>query len=137
MDPSDIELALSPSYVARLITKLRGIEGREAVTDPDSGSNPTDDNMVGTLQTSPDDLSALEVRKEIEGLNERQQCELVALMWIGRGDVEPEDWPSIVELARDSREIATASYILGNPLAAEYCAEGLQRIGHNPELTDE
>lgn len=137
MDPTDIELTIPPAYVARLITKLRGIEGREAVTDPDSGSNPTDDNAIDTLQATPGDLSTLEVSKEIEGLGEQQQCELVALMWIGRGDMEAEEWPAAVKLARESRAQPTASYILGHPLAAEYCAEGLQRLGHNPELTDD
>ena len=95
-----VDLSISSDYLARLILKVRGLEGREAVVDPQSGSNATDDNMVDVLQDDPGDLSRAEVVREILGLNERQQAELVALLWTGRGDFEPEEWEATVALAR-------------------------------------
>ena len=93
------DLSISTDYLAWLIVKTRGVQAKEAVSDPDSGSNPTDDQMRDVLQDSSDDLSREEVREEIQGLDSRQQAELIALMWIGRGDAEPEEWEATVQLA--------------------------------------
>ena len=40
------ELAISAEKVAFLIEKTREFDVKEGATDPDSGSNPTDDNMI-------------------------------------------------------------------------------------------
>jgi hypothetical protein len=40
------DLAISPENVAFLIVKAREFDAKEANSDPDSGSNPTDDNMI-------------------------------------------------------------------------------------------
>ncbi len=126
-----VDLSISSDYLARLILKVRGLEGREAVVDPQSGSNATDDNMVDVLQEDPSDLSRAEVVREIRGLNERQQAELVALLWTGRGDFEPEEWEATVALARDRKDSPTPGYLLRHPLLAEYWEEGAARIGIN------
>jgi hypothetical protein len=55
--------------------------------------------MIDPLEDTPDDLSHEEVRDEIRGLDHRQQAELVALAWTGRGDAEPEDWEDTVRFA--------------------------------------
>lgn len=71
-DTPTIELAVSPDYIARLIVKMRGIQGREGLVDPDPGSNPTDDRMIDTLQEEPGDLSRAEIFQEIAGLRPRR-----------------------------------------------------------------
>jgi len=123
------DLSISTDYLARLIMKTRGVQAKEAVSDSDSGSNPTDDQMRDVLQDRPDDLSREEVREEIQGLDARQQAELVALMWIGRGDAEPAEWEATVQLAQDVKEQPTPRYLLGHPLVAEFWAEGAERLG--------
>jgi hypothetical protein len=57
------------------------------------------------------------------------QAELVALMWLGRGDVEPEEFSATVELAESRREVPTDDYLLDQPLVAEWLAEGLEKLG--------
>lgn len=124
-----VTLSITPDYLGRLIAKVRGLQAREGLVDEDSGSNASDDRMVGAMQDSNEDLSLLEVAKEIRGLNERQQAELVALVWVGRGDVEPEEWEATVEAARNSRDMPTERYLLTQPLTGEYWAEGAERLG--------
>ena len=87
--------------------------------------------MRDVLQDSSDDLSREEVREEIQGLDSRQQAELVALMWIGRGDAEPEEWEATVQLAQDVKEQPTPRYLLRHPLVAELWEEGAERLGIN------
>ena len=84
-----VTLSLPSDYLARLIVKMRGLQAREGEVDVASGSNATDDNMIDAVQETRGDLSREELREEIRGLNERQQAELVALLWTGRGDAEP------------------------------------------------
>jgi hypothetical protein len=122
-------LSIMSDYLARLIVKVRGLQAREAEVDPKPGSNPADDQMRDALQKTQGDLSREEVREELQGLNDRQQAELVALMWIGRGDAEPEEWEQTVELARQLKETPTPSYLLKHPLVAEHWEEGAAKLG--------
>jgi len=127
-------LSIPTNYLARLIVKVRGLQAREGEVDPDSGSNPIDDDAVDALQETPGDLSREEVREEIQGLNDRQQAELVALMWIGREDAEPEEFEATVQLARDLKERPTPEYLLKHPLVAEHWSEGAERLGISLDL---
>jgi hypothetical protein len=47
-DPSD-ELTISPETAFFIIVKAREFDEQVAPTDPDSGSNPTDDRAVDVL----------------------------------------------------------------------------------------
>ena len=44
------ELTISAEKVAFLIEKAREFDVKEAVTDPDSGSNAADDEMIDVLR---------------------------------------------------------------------------------------
>ena len=130
------DLSLSPTYISRLIFKMRGVQAREGEVDPDSGSNPVDDNTVDALQDSPDDLSREEIREEIRDLGPEEQAELVALLWTGRGDAEPAEWDTTLGMARDGAVSPTEDYLLQEPLVAEYWAEGAEQLGISlPEVT--
>jgi hypothetical protein len=131
------ELSLAPDYVARLIVKLRSVQGRENVTDPQSGSNAPDDGEIDALQDGPGDLSREEIREEISGLSPGEQAELVALLWTGRGDAEPEDWSATVELAENRHETPSAHYLMAEPLVADFWADGLEKLGMGVRIGDD
>jgi Protein of unknown function (DUF3775) len=118
------ELSIDPSYLRHLIVKVRAFMGKEATDTPDDGSNPIDDPLP-----LPDDLSREEVIEEIRGLEPQQQAELVALMWLGREDGEPEEWDDLVKRAIERREVPTESYLLDHPLLAEHWLDGMERLG--------
>lgn len=122
------ELTLSPELVSSLVLRLRAVQGQEAVSDPNSGSNPIDDGMIDTLQASAGDLSRQEVRQQISGLSPQEQVQLVGLLWVGRGDFEPQEWAAALRQAEERREAPTAEYILGQPLAADFLDEGWDRM---------
>ncbi len=122
-------LSLPADYLSRIIAKVRGLQAREGEVDPDPGSNPNDDRSIVALQDTMGDLSRQEILMELQGLNDRQQAELVALMWIGRGDAEPEQFEATVQLARDVKERPTPEYLLKHPLVGEHWEEGLERLG--------
>lgn len=88
-----------------------------------------DDNMEAVFENTANDPHAAELKSFIDDLNEDEQVHLVALMWVGRGTYEPEDFAEAVQTARSERVNATSAYLLGVPLLADYLEEGLQRLG--------
>ena len=80
--------------------------------------NSRDD--LGPLAGLNPDLSREGVVEEIQGLMPRQQAELVTLMWLGRGDREPEEWDELVARAVERRAVPTENYLLDPPLLAEH-----------------
>ena len=131
------ELNLNPEDLRTLILNLRALMAQEEMVSPDSGSNPTDDEGgTATLQDSPDNLTREEIASVIEDLEPDQQAELVALMWIGRGDMEPEEWDDAVALALELQEGPTSEYLLKHPHVADYLVEGLDRLFDGSDLME-
>src|ERR1700675_2772152 len=80
------ELAISVEKVGFLIEKTREYDVKEGATDPDSGSNGADDNMIDVLADDGGDPVAREITGFINAMTEDEQIDLVALMRLGRGD---------------------------------------------------
>ncbi|XSG81263.1 MAG: DUF3775 domain-containing protein [Methyloligella sp. ZOD6] len=124
------EISIDPDYVKSLALKVRSIMGEEANEMPDIGSNPTDDDTPpDEFQDDGEDLRREEIVEEIEGLNEQEQAELVALLWLGRGDGEPAEWPDLVAQAKERREVPTSNYLLDHPHVADHWLEALSQLG--------
>lgn len=123
-------LTLNPEFLRSLILKMRAIMAQEeGIVTPDMASNLTDDDASpATLQDTPENLTRLEVQTQIEDLEPDQQAELVALMWIGRGDMEPEEWQEALVQAAEEHGDDPAGYLLSHPHAADYLDEGVDRL---------
>ena len=89
------DLTISAAKIATIIAKARQFDAKDVVTDPDSGSNASDDAMLSVLEDHSDDPVRSELMAIIRGLNEDEQIDLVALTWLGRGDAELSDWDDI------------------------------------------
>ena len=120
---------ISPEKVRYLILKAREFDAKDVMTEPDPGSNPTDDNMIEILEEHSDDSVEQELRSVIWALNEDEQIDLVALSWLGRGDGDAADWDDLRQQAADARNGRTASYLLGMPLLSDYLEEALDQFG--------
>src|ERR1700675_937140 len=123
------ELAISVEKVGFLIEKTREYDVKEGATDPDSGSNGADDNMIDVLADDGGGPVAREIAGFINAMTEDEQIDLVALMRLGRGDGTIEEWDDLRREAADGYNRRTASYLLGEPLISDYLAEGLDEFG--------
>jgi hypothetical protein len=123
------ELAISAEKVGFLIEKTREFDAKEGSSDPDSGSNGADDNMVDVLEEDGSDPVAREITGFINAMSEDEQIDLIALLRLGRGDGTIEEWDDLRREAADGRDRRTASYLLGEPLVSDYLAEGLDEFG--------
>ncbi len=120
--------------VCDLIIRAKAIDVKDVGTDPDSGSNPTDDGNLDSLVASPDDATEEEMRDVIAGLNDDERADLIALVYIGRGDLEPEEWGDAVRLAKereDAKSISAADWLLGIPNLGDLLDEGLALMGRS------
>jgi len=120
--------------VCDFIELARALDAKEGVTDPDSGSNPTDDGEIDALTTTPDDPVEQELRGVIAGLNDDERANLVALVHVGRGDMGAAEWPDAVRLARERQEasaLPTADWLVGIPNLGDLPDEGLAAMGRS------
>ena len=66
-------LSISPEKVCYIVVKAREFDVKDVVTDPDDGSNPTDDAMISVLEDNPDDPVLQELTAFIGALTEDEQ----------------------------------------------------------------
>jgi hypothetical protein len=126
-------LSISPEKVCFIIMKAREFDAKDEVTDPDSGSNPSDDMDAAVLEDHSDDPVVEELTSLINSLSEDEQIDLVALTWLGRDDYSAGDWPAVREEAARAHNKRTADYLLGTPLLADFLEEGLSLLGRSCE----
>lgn len=122
------ELAISPDKVAFIIEKAREFDVKEGASDPDSGSNGADDDMIDVLQDNGRDPVVRELTSFINALTEDEQIDLVTLMRLGRGDGTIEEWDELRREAAEGRNGGSARYLLGEPMLGDLLADGLDQF---------
>jgi Protein of unknown function (DUF3775) len=130
---ADPTLTISSESVCFIIVKAREFDAQDVVTDPDSGSDAADDGAASVLEAHSDDLTQKELVAFITALSEEEQADLVALLWLGRGDGTMEDWDDLRDEAQRQHNNRTAAYLLGEPLLSDHLEEGLSQFGFSCE----
>ncbi len=128
-DNNGVELAISPEKVCFIIIKGREFDAKEEISEPDPGSNPSDDKDVEVLEDYGDDPVVEEITSLINSLSVDEQLDLVALAWLGRDDNTVEDWADLRQEAADAHNERTAEYLLGMPNLGDLLEEGLSALG--------
>lgn len=132
--PEPLELNISDEKLAFLILKAREFEAEVDPVTPDPGSNPTDDRDIGVLEDMPENSTEAELRDALRALNEDESIDVIALMWIGRGDFSREEWGEARRLATERHRRDSTGYLMGNPTFADELEDGAEAVGHS--LTD-
>ena len=126
-------LSISAEKVYWISTNARRFDVKDVVTEPDPGSNPSDDGMREVLEDHSDDPVLAELIADIRALNEDEQIDLVTLAWLGRGDGDLKDWDNLRSEAARAHNNRTSSYLLSLPLLSDYLDEALAQFGHSAE----
>jgi hypothetical protein len=121
-------LEINPEKVRQVITEARMFDAKEEQSDPDSGSNATDDMMADILEDGKDDATLQELMEFIRSLDVDEQIDLVALAWIGRGTYEAAELEQALAEARRAHNSRTAEYLIGLPMLGDYLEEGLNAV---------
>jgi hypothetical protein len=80
MEPLMPTLTITPDSAFAILIKAREFDSKVTETDPDSGSNPSDDNSVDALEFGPSDATHHELVSAIHDLNDDEQRDLIALI---------------------------------------------------------
>ena len=126
-------LTISPEQVFFIIVKAREFDAKDEVSEPDPGSNPSDDKDVEILEDHEDDPAVEEITSFINAMSEDEQIDLVTLAWLGRDDYTAADWADVRAEAARARNERTAEYLLGMPQLGDYLEEGLSMLGYSLE----
>jgi hypothetical protein len=131
------DLTIDPDTVRLFILKAKVLNAgmSEDLQDGNEHEVELDDQTHdghhhdGLAEEETEDLTAVELRELINDLNVDEAAELVAMVWIGRGDYEAAEWEEAVAEARQRGNRRTATYLLGLPTLAEWLETGLEQIG--------
>jgi hypothetical protein len=126
-------LDINPETVRFIIERTQEFQIKDAASMPEDAIAPDDDWLDHVQEAHGDDAVYQELKTTIEDLEPDQQMTLVALMWVGRGDFDADEWDSALEQARESWNERTAEYLIGTPLLADYLAEGLEEVSDRPD----
>lgn len=123
------ELRISTEIVCFVIAKARALDAKVAPTGLASGNNPVDDDYQATLEDLPSDATEQELRATLQTLNGAEMADLIALMWLGRDDMSPEEWPDVLHEVAEAGIDHPVNYLMGTPLLGDYLDEALARFG--------
>jgi hypothetical protein len=107
-------LTIPLETLAYIIEKAREFDA-EVPSDVEEGSNAADDDERQILLDTPDNPTEQELRDAIDGLGVPERQELLALMWLGRGDYDAASWSEALQQARETGSATETDYLLGTP----------------------
>ena len=121
--------------VAWILTKARQFDGKVPPEITAGASHAADDQDLEVLQDTANDATASELEAALDSLNQDELSELVALMWVGRGDYDSDTWDDALAQAGELSSREERFEILQTPLVSDYLEEALAAFGH--PLADE
>ncbi len=125
---------LKPEIPCFVIFKVRQLfmaeEVLEAADDDDGGRGDSAEFDEDSLddeghEEHERDPVFTDLKAFIGELPADDQCQLIALAWLGRGDATSDEWAELVNLASERRSDHTAEYLLNMPLLADHLENAL------------
>lgn len=130
---------MDPEKVCFIIIKAREVHAKVEVENPVESDNPepasdaVDDNFRSILEDFASDATFQELKTFLDGLNDDERIQVLALMWLGRGDFTISEWDDAVAQARGAHNELETNYLLGTPLVSDYLEEGLSQHDYSCE----
>lgn len=119
------------SKLGFLIVKARAFDAEVPPGGAEDGSDMTDDRAVAALEDTDENPTREELAGALAELNVDQINEILALLYVGRGDYDEDQWEEALAAAREASDRRVISYILETPLLGDLLEEGLDRLGYN------
>lgn len=120
-------LSIRPEFVCNFIQKAKEFHAKEEITFAEDYPNSEYEyDWAAILADHADDLTYQDVSNNIAGLDHQQKVELLALMYLGRGDYDESQWQDAVMEAKDSLMSQLVDYLLAHPYVADYMESALE-----------
>ena len=127
------ELRISVEKVCDFIEAARELAGKVPSTAGDK-TTTGDDSELTTIDEPEgigenEDARRQETVEFIAGLNVEEQTDLLALIWLGRGDYDMSEWDDAVAEAEGRLAARDPDYMIGDAALPEYLGDGLEEFG--------
>jgi hypothetical protein len=119
------------SKLQYIVEKAREFDGEVAPSGLEDGNNPADEEERSIIEAGPDNVAEAELRAVLTALNSDERAELLALVFVGRGDFGRDAWEDALREARDALDPALVSYLMGTPMLGDLIEEGLAELGED------
>lgn len=119
---------ISAEKLVDLIDYLRIMDAKEAAADLARGNDSYEDGSSNSLEMNPDDGTQQQIRGVIDGLDIDEQADLIALVWVGRGDFEPAEWMVARRRAAERLPRSVSKFLMGIPDVGDLLEEGMARL---------
>jgi len=119
------ELRISTEKVCAFIEAARELAGKVPSTAGDRTTTGDDSKLV-TIEDYPgEDDRRQQTVEFIAGLNVEEQVDLLALIYLGRGDYDIAEWDDALEEARARIDGRDPDYMIGDAALPEYLGDAL------------
>ncbi|MHB1947686.1 MAG: DUF3775 domain-containing protein [Gammaproteobacteria bacterium] len=122
---------INNEIICAIILKAKEINIEEELFLPGDPDSPETDDAKEIVSDEKVDLTTSELRYVINELEPDQQRELIALMYVGRGDYEKDQWSEAIKQADNIPAHQRADYLLSKEMFADYLTEGLAKFGYS------
>jgi hypothetical protein len=107
-------------------TRRKVIDEIIRLSDECALSRNTEANWLEVFRFLMEDASWIRYSYFLRGLSQFELREIAALMWIGRGDAEVEDWDDLVEEA--GRDPYLQGYIIDKSNLGQYLKDAIDKF---------
>lgn len=122
------ELEISREKVCALIFELRAHLGKIRRSGTQDAPVQEDQPQAGA-QELPGDATREQAQELLRGLNHGEKKNLLALMWLGRGDYEIAEWAAALAEADDQLASGDSDLDLDDMATPEHLEAGLEHFG--------
>jgi len=122
------ELRINVDKVCQIMEAARQLAGRVVPTTGDQTTNG-DDSSLAFIEQRDDDPTRPQIVEAIAGMNVEEQVDLLALVYLGRGDFDLDGWDDALEEARSRIESGDAEFMIGDRALPAYLSEALDAFG--------
>ena len=125
------ELRISVEKVCDFIEAARELAGKIPSTAGDRTTTGDDSELV-TIEDYPgEDERWQETVEFVAGLNVEEQADLLALIWLGRGDFDLGEWDDALAEAEARIAARDPDYMIGDAALPQYLGDGLEAFGRS------
>jgi hypothetical protein len=122
------ELRINPDKVCQLIEAAQELAGRVPSTAGDR-TTTGDDSPLTFIEERDDDPTRQQMVEMIAGMNVEEQVDLLALVYIGRGDFDLATWDDALEEARTRIDVGDPDFMIGDIDLPAYLRDALDAFG--------
>jgi hypothetical protein len=123
------ELRINSDKVCQFLEAAREVAGKIPVTTGDRTSSGDDSPLTFMEDDGGQDPVHQQMVEFVGGLNVEEQVDLLALIYLGRGDFGLGEWDDALTEARDRIGAGNAEFMIGDRALPAYLEEALDAFG--------